>query len=177
MALKSGVLFAHAITVWNVDLMVQQLVSTVVVAFIYQGLLQISYLLADPFGDDLTNFPMSSYMNYVASVMDATFEAQSSCPLVAENGRLHRPEQEQQQQQQQNSRDWIGTNSPSAASSSRQLLPSSSPSSRTSASSMPQRRERQYSIRPLLGRFQGEQREVRRMFQDISRPLAFNFTT
>merc|ERR1712079_434154 len=38
MALKSGVLFAHALTTGNIDLMVQQFVSTLVVAFCYQGL-------------------------------------------------------------------------------------------------------------------------------------------
>jgi len=180
MALKAGVLFADAISTSDVDLMVQQLVSTVVVAFIYQGFLQISYLIACPFGDEVTHFPMSSYINYVASVVDATYEAQSSCPRVAENGKLHRPDRKRaaRRQQQQPSRERIRTNSSSAATSYGQQLPSNNPSSCTFASSVPQRGESQNSIRPLLGCRQGvEQRDARRIFPNISRPLGFNFTS
>jgi len=91
MTLKAGILFAQAYALGNTNLMVQQCISCLVIVLLYQGILQISYVIADPFGDDIINFPIRGYMNYIAAVVDATFEAQAECPVVAENGKLHRP--------------------------------------------------------------------------------------
>jgi len=94
LALKSGILFAHAVAINDRGMMVQQLALVLVMPLVYQGLMQISCLIADPFGDEVTNFPMRSYIDYVNSILDATFEAQLSCPVVAENGMLYRPEKQ-----------------------------------------------------------------------------------
>jgi len=91
MTLKAGILFAQAFALGNTNLMLQQSVSCMVIVLLYQGILQISYVIADPFGDHIINFPIRGYMNYIAAVVDATFEAQAECPVVAENGKLHRP--------------------------------------------------------------------------------------
>lgn len=97
MALKAGILFAHAYALDKPNLMVQQCISCLVIVLLYQGILQISYVIADPFGDDVINFPIRGYMNYIAAVVDATFEAQAECPVVAENGKLHRPDPPREQ--------------------------------------------------------------------------------
>jgi len=91
MTLKAGILFAQAYALGNTNLMVQQCISCLLIVLLYQGILQISYVIADPFGNDIINFPITGYMNYIAAVVDATFEAQAECPVVADNGRLHRP--------------------------------------------------------------------------------------
>jgi len=94
-ACNSGILLAHAIMKTDGGLMVQQVALALGSPLVYQGLMQISCLVANPFGDEITNFPMRSYIDYVSSILDATFEATWSCPLVDSNGRLHPPERRQ----------------------------------------------------------------------------------
>eukprot|EP00421_Protoceratium_reticulatum_P022141 CAMPEP_0168380066 /NCGR_PEP_ID=MMETSP0228-20121227/12167_1 /TAXON_ID=133427 /ORGANISM="Protoceratium reticulatum, Strain CCCM 535 (=CCMP 1889)" /LENGTH=395 /DNA_ID=CAMNT_0008393117 /DNA_START=24 /DNA_END=1208 /DNA_ORIENTATION=- len=90
-AAKTGLMFAVAIVHNDGFMMVQQGMSCIIVCFIYQALLQISYVILDPFGDDVLDFPIKAYMNYIASTVDAMFEAQAECPVVASDGTIHRP--------------------------------------------------------------------------------------
>mmetsp|Transcript_13918 Transcript_13918/g.43652 ORF Transcript_13918/g.43652 Transcript_13918/m.43652 type:complete len:412 (-) Transcript_13918:124-1359(-) len=90
-AIKSGIIFATAIPGRNIFLMVQQVFTVITVCFIYQALLQISYMIMDPFGDDVLDFPVKAYTGYLAATVDAVLEAQPECPVVAEDGTLHRP--------------------------------------------------------------------------------------
>jgi len=90
-ACESGIVFATAIPGGQVWVMVQQVISCIVVGFIYQSLLQISYVILDPFGDDILDFPMEIYTSYLAMTVDAMFEAQENCPVVGDDGSLHPP--------------------------------------------------------------------------------------
>merc|ERR1712032_655149 len=94
MALKSGFVFAQAYAMGDHFVMVQQVVTLGVVVCLYQGILQIACVTANPFGDSILSFPIVGYMNYMAHTVDAMFGAQAECPVVAENGRLHHPRSE-----------------------------------------------------------------------------------
>lgn len=56
--------------------------SLVVMIIIYQGLLGISYMILDPFGDDVLDFPVRHYMRFVAANVDALLGAQDHCPAL-----------------------------------------------------------------------------------------------
>eukprot|EP00408_Alexandrium_pacificum_P028540 CAMPEP_0171206328 /NCGR_PEP_ID=MMETSP0790-20130122/27006_1 /TAXON_ID=2925 /ORGANISM="Alexandrium catenella, Strain OF101" /LENGTH=429 /DNA_ID=CAMNT_0011671869 /DNA_START=144 /DNA_END=1431 /DNA_ORIENTATION=+ len=90
-SVKSGIIFATALPELNFFLMIQQTLTLLIVCFIYQALLQISYMIMDPFGDDVLDFPIKAYTSYLAASIDAMMEAQPECPVVAEDGSLHRP--------------------------------------------------------------------------------------
>jgi len=91
LSVKSGIIIATAIPHANVFVMVQQSFTVLIVCFIYQALLQISYMIMDPFGNDVLDFPIKAYTSYLAGSIDAMLEAQPECPVVAEDGSLHRP--------------------------------------------------------------------------------------
>lgn len=91
MALKSGLTFARAVPTVDAFVMVQQVLSTIIIVFIYQALLTISYTIMDPFGDDVLDFPVKAYKAYVASIVDAMMGAGRGCPAVSSDGRLYRP--------------------------------------------------------------------------------------
>jgi len=90
-SVKGGIIFATSCPGRNYFVMVQQIVTVSLVCFIYQALLQISYMILDPFGDDVLDFPIKAYGAYLAATVDAMMEAQPECPVVAEDGTLHRP--------------------------------------------------------------------------------------
>merc|ERR1719266_2175603 len=90
MALKSGLTFAVAIPTNNSFVMIQQVLTTVIIVVIYQALLGISYMIMDPFGDDVLDFPIGAYKVYVASIVDAMMGAGRGCPAVSSDGQLHR---------------------------------------------------------------------------------------
>jgi len=90
MAVKSGLIFAQAWPTGGHFKMMQQVLSTAVIVFIYQALLTISYMIMDPFGDDVLDFPIRAYKAYVASIVDAMMGAGRGCPAVSSDGRLHR---------------------------------------------------------------------------------------
>jgi len=92
MALKSGLTFARAVPTVDAFVMVQQVLSTIIIVFIYQALLTISYTIMDPFGDDVLDFPVKAYKAYVASIVDAMMGAGRGCPAVSSCGRLYRPQ-------------------------------------------------------------------------------------
>jgi len=90
-ALLSGVTVAQNFATKNVTGIIQQTISCTLVVLIYQSLLQITYHILTPFGDDVLDFPIKAYTNYIATMIDAFFEAQQPCPVVAEDGTLKRP--------------------------------------------------------------------------------------
>jgi len=92
MALKSGLTFARAVPRNDPFVMVQQVLTTAIIVFIYQALLTISYTIMDPFGDDVLDFPVRAYKAYVASIVDAMMGAGRGCPAVSSDGRLYRPQ-------------------------------------------------------------------------------------
>lgn len=94
MALKSGIVFAQALEQENGMEMVQQVLSMLVIVFAYQSLLHISYAIADPFAGGILHFPVAVFVDYIVTVVNAQFEAQSDCPVVAQDGTLHRPRHE-----------------------------------------------------------------------------------
>jgi len=94
MALKSGFVFAQHFALAQHFAMAQQVVTLGVVVAVYQGILQIACVIANPFGDNILNFPIAGYMNFMAKTVDAMSRAQNECPVVAENGRLHHPKAE-----------------------------------------------------------------------------------
>merc|ERR1719468_430713 len=79
MAFKAGLVFACAVPACNYFVMIQQ------------ALLTISYMIMDPFGDDVLDFPIGTYKVYVASIIEAIMGADRGCPSVASDGRLYRP--------------------------------------------------------------------------------------
>merc|ERR1719215_2516930 len=80
-ALKSGVVCAQQFGSWGGTLVImQEMFMTIVVCTIYQGLLQISYTVINPFGDDMMDFPVRSYMAKYAQATDALLRAQAECP-------------------------------------------------------------------------------------------------
>lgn len=90
-AVKTGVVFAEAMRLGEPQRMVQQVLTCVIVCLIYQGLLAISYMVHDPFGEDLLDFPIMAYSSYIASACDAVIRAQENCPALEEQRQLLPP--------------------------------------------------------------------------------------
>jgi len=112
-AVKSGVVFATAIPAGNTLLMVQQVFVVITVCLIYQGLLGISYMVLDPFGDDLLDFPIKAYTSYIAASCDAMYMAQEECPALDDErdlfpGNLAKYKMERFVQHQKNEIDDFG---------------------------------------------------------------------
>mmetsp|Transcript_131114 Transcript_131114/g.261672 ORF Transcript_131114/g.261672 Transcript_131114/m.261672 type:complete len:404 (-) Transcript_131114:146-1357(-) len=91
MAFKAGLVFARAVPLGSYFVMIQQVFSTAIIVILYQALLTISYMITDPFGDDVLDFPIGTYKVYVASIIEAIMGASRGCPSVASDGRLFRP--------------------------------------------------------------------------------------
>jgi len=91
MAFKAGLVFAAAVPKCAYFVMIQQVLSTAIVVVLYQALLTISYMIMDPFGDDVLDFPIGTYKVYVASITEALMGASRGCPSVASDGQLCRP--------------------------------------------------------------------------------------
>eukprot|EP00746_Dinoflagellata_sp_MGD_P012384 gnl/MRDRNA2_/MRDRNA2_126402_c0_seq1.p1 gnl/MRDRNA2_/MRDRNA2_126402_c0~~gnl/MRDRNA2_/MRDRNA2_126402_c0_seq1.p1 ORF type:complete len:488 (+),score=92.98 gnl/MRDRNA2_/MRDRNA2_126402_c0_seq1:42-1466(+) len=87
-AVKTGVVFAEAMQLGEVQRMIQQVLTCVIVCLIYQGLLGISYMVHDPFGEDLLDFPIMAYSSYIASACDAVIRAQENCPALEASRQL-----------------------------------------------------------------------------------------
>jgi len=122
-AILSGITIAVAYADGNVAVIIQQSVSCMLVTLIYQALLQITYMVLDPFGDDVLDFPIKAYTTFIATMVDAIFEAQQPCPVVAEDGTLKRPREKKKKKQDSG---WSRIVSANVAAMS------SSPTSRTS---------------------------------------------
>lgn len=62
-----------------------ELLCVFLVPFLYRGLLSISYVLFDPFGEDVLDFPVGSYMDWNAQCCTAILGAQENFPGVPES--------------------------------------------------------------------------------------------
>lgn len=78
-AVKSGIVIELALKQGQVAKVVQETTMCVLVCLIYQGLLSISYVVQDPFGDDLLDFPVTAYTQYVLASIKAMHLAVSEC--------------------------------------------------------------------------------------------------
>merc|ERR1719316_2604947 len=67
----------------GIQKMVVQVIFIVIVPFCYQGLLAITYIIHDPFGEDMLDFPMMAFAEYVKDTCAACDLAQQSCPAIA----------------------------------------------------------------------------------------------
>lgn len=98
LAINAGLRFATALPELRYLIMISQFAMVCAVCFLYQALLQITYIVMDPFGDGALDFPVQAYSTYLASTIHALLEAHPQCPVVAENGTLWRPKQAGQPQ-------------------------------------------------------------------------------
>merc|ERR1711879_426623 len=89
LAMKCGVVIAKSIPDLDMFVIMQQFVTCCIVCFIYQALLQISYVVQDPLGDEVLDFPCTAYMEYLASHIDAMASGQHDCPVVAQDGSIY----------------------------------------------------------------------------------------
>jgi len=98
-AILSGVTVAVNFAAQNATGIIQQIIACFLVVLIYQSLLQITALIEDPFGDDVLDFPVKHYTTYIATMIDAFYEAQAPCPVVGEDGTLKRPREKKKKKQ------------------------------------------------------------------------------
>lgn len=76
-AARCGVLFAVAVAHGDaVDATFE--VFNMVAPTLYNGLLAISYAIHDPLGEDMLDFPVAAFTEYVAQMVDATLAAQDT---------------------------------------------------------------------------------------------------
>jgi len=68
---RVGITVSVALMYGNVMVTVLQGVYVIIVPVVYQGLLSISYLIEDPFGDEILDFPITAYVLYVEQALDA----------------------------------------------------------------------------------------------------------
>jgi predicted membrane chloride channel (bestrophin family) len=59
-----------------------QVLMVLIVCVIYQGLLCISYIVSDPFGDDLLDFPVVAYTEYLSWSFASIDRAVADCPAL-----------------------------------------------------------------------------------------------
>eukprot|EP00746_Dinoflagellata_sp_MGD_P089930 gnl/MRDRNA2_/MRDRNA2_35483_c0_seq1.p1 gnl/MRDRNA2_/MRDRNA2_35483_c0~~gnl/MRDRNA2_/MRDRNA2_35483_c0_seq1.p1 ORF type:complete len:613 (+),score=97.54 gnl/MRDRNA2_/MRDRNA2_35483_c0_seq1:39-1841(+) len=88
MAAKCGAIAVVAQTNGDNQTMMSQILMCVVVCIIYQGLLGISYVVHDPFGDDILDFPVVAYTEYVSWSCAAFERAAKNCPPLQSEERL-----------------------------------------------------------------------------------------
>jgi len=59
----------------------QEIIMLILVPMLYQGLLSISYIIHDPFGEDMLDFPVAAYTQYILESCEAVVRAQSNFPM------------------------------------------------------------------------------------------------
>lgn len=52
----------------------------ITIVTVYQGLMTISYMLMEPYGDDVIDLPVDHIITYNARCVEAIFTASSKCP-------------------------------------------------------------------------------------------------
>merc|ERR550514_856515 len=80
--IKCGVVFIVSLSLDPPDVqkMLYQVLMFVIVPVLYHGLLSISYVIHDPFGEDMLDFPIAAFAEYVAQCCDAVLVAQEVFP-------------------------------------------------------------------------------------------------
>lgn len=76
-AAKCGASFAVAVARTDVAEAIFQLLN-MVAPVLYNGMLSISYAVHDPLGEDMLDFPIAAFTEYVAEMVDATLAAQDT---------------------------------------------------------------------------------------------------
>lgn len=75
-----GVVFMVAWDKGDTPDCVYQILMFLLVPVLYHGLLSISYVIHDPFGEDMLDFPIAAFVEYVAQCCDAAQVAQETFP-------------------------------------------------------------------------------------------------
>jgi len=87
MAIKCGVVFAVTMKNKNYIHATSQLVFIWVVPVLYQGLLSVSYIIHDPFGEDMLDFPVMAFQEYMNEAASCFSLYTHQCPgLLQEYG-------------------------------------------------------------------------------------------
>eukprot|EP00747_Dinoflagellata_sp_TGD_P178493 gnl/TRDRNA2_/TRDRNA2_27446_c0_seq1.p1 gnl/TRDRNA2_/TRDRNA2_27446_c0~~gnl/TRDRNA2_/TRDRNA2_27446_c0_seq1.p1 ORF type:complete len:515 (+),score=53.86 gnl/TRDRNA2_/TRDRNA2_27446_c0_seq1:133-1677(+) len=90
-AVKCGVVFIVANAKGDRQDMLYQVLQFTLVPVLYHGMLSISYLIHDPFGEDMLDYPIAAFAQYVAESCDAVMIAQEQFPGVPKSEHiLHR---------------------------------------------------------------------------------------
>mmetsp|Transcript_17716 Transcript_17716/g.39047 ORF Transcript_17716/g.39047 Transcript_17716/m.39047 type:complete len:471 (+) Transcript_17716:99-1511(+) len=80
---KCALKFSKAFAQGNAIGMVSEGVFLFIVPLLYQGLLVVTYIIHDPFGEDMLDFPVLAYQDYVASTCKSMMDAGSNCPAAS----------------------------------------------------------------------------------------------
>jgi hypothetical protein len=83
MALKCGMVMARQLKQENYMYAGCQLVFLFSVPLLYQGLLSVSYVIHDPFGEDLLDFPVMAYQEYANEASVAIAHFTYCCPALS----------------------------------------------------------------------------------------------
>jgi len=79
-SVKCGAVFIVAMANDDPQTMGYQFLMLMLVPVLYHGLLSISYVIQDPFGEDMLDFPVAAFVEYVAQCCDAAIVAQEVYP-------------------------------------------------------------------------------------------------
>jgi len=79
-SIKCGAVFIVAMGKHDFQTMGYQFLMLILVPVLYHGLLSISYVIQDPFGEDMLDFPIAAFIEYVAQCCDAAIVAQEVYP-------------------------------------------------------------------------------------------------
>jgi hypothetical protein len=90
-SIKSGIICAKSWPDGRYFTMGSSVGKAMIVAFVYQALIQICYVIVDPFGDDVLDFPIAAYRVYVAGQVHAINHSVMTAPAIAEDGTLTKP--------------------------------------------------------------------------------------
>lgn len=84
LSITCGTIFTISFSNRDFQTMVYQVMKFILVPILYHGLLSISYVIHDPFGDDMLDFPIAAFIKYVAECCDAALVAQETYPCISE---------------------------------------------------------------------------------------------
>eukprot|EP00747_Dinoflagellata_sp_TGD_P133465 gnl/TRDRNA2_/TRDRNA2_175198_c1_seq5.p1 gnl/TRDRNA2_/TRDRNA2_175198_c1~~gnl/TRDRNA2_/TRDRNA2_175198_c1_seq5.p1 ORF type:complete len:532 (-),score=72.32 gnl/TRDRNA2_/TRDRNA2_175198_c1_seq5:193-1788(-) len=83
-SVKSGMVFAVALHEENYSQAMNQLIYVLTVPLLYQGLLSISYVIHDPFGEDLLDFPVMAFQEYMNESSLSMIHYKHECPALCQ---------------------------------------------------------------------------------------------
>merc|ERR1711871_110355 len=82
---KSAVISAMAYNEEDYTRVGTELLQCICVPLLYRGLLAVAATIFDPFGDDVLDFPIGSYMDWAATCCEDVLKAQQSFPGVPQS--------------------------------------------------------------------------------------------
>eukprot|EP00746_Dinoflagellata_sp_MGD_P009422 gnl/MRDRNA2_/MRDRNA2_119164_c0_seq1.p1 gnl/MRDRNA2_/MRDRNA2_119164_c0~~gnl/MRDRNA2_/MRDRNA2_119164_c0_seq1.p1 ORF type:complete len:508 (-),score=80.53 gnl/MRDRNA2_/MRDRNA2_119164_c0_seq1:15-1538(-) len=80
MAWKCGLVFAVSVFDGESQRAVNQLLYIFLVPMLYHGLLSISYIIHDPFGEDMLDFPIMAFQEYMNETAASIIDGTGKCP-------------------------------------------------------------------------------------------------